>query len=80
MKNKIITLLGGSGTIGRNLVNSLIKKNFRVIITTRNSYQNTYLKTQSTPGALELINWDAKNFDKIEEAIKNSDIVINLRE
>ena len=78
MKNKIITLLGGSGTIGRNLVNSLIKKNFRVIITTRNSYQNTYLKTQSTPGALELIDWDAKNFDKIEEAIKNSDIVINL--
>lgn len=78
MKNKIITLLGGSGTIGRNLVNSLIKKNFRVIITTRNSYQNTYLKTQATPGALELIDWDAKNFDKIEEAIKNSDIVINL--
>ena len=78
MKNKIITLIGGSGTIGRNLVNSLIKKNFRVIITTRNSYQNTYLKTQATPGALELLEWNAKNFDKIEEVIKNSDIVINL--
>ena len=74
MKNKIITLLGGSGTIGRNLVNSLIKKNFRIIATTRNPYQNAFLKTQATPGALELIEWDAKNFDKIEEAIKNSDM------
>ena len=37
-----------------------------------------YLKTQATPGAIELIDWNLNNFDELKEAIKNSDIVINL--
>jgi NADH dehydrogenase len=36
------------------------------------------LKTQATPGAIELIEWNSNNFSELKEAIKNSDIVINL--
>ena len=78
MKNQICTILGGGGFIGRYLVRNLTKKNYRCIISTRKPFQKGYLKTQATPGAVELINWDTKNFSELKEAIKNSDIVINL--
>jgi len=78
MKNQICTILGGGGFIGRYLVRNLTKKNYRCIISTRNAFQKGYLKTQATPGAVELIDWNSDNFDKVKEAIKNSDIVINL--
>ncbi len=78
MKNQICTILGGGGFIGRYLVRNLTKKNFRCIISTRKAFQKGYLKTQATPGAIELIDWNPNNFSELKEAIKNSDIVINL--
>ena len=78
MKNHICTILGGGGFIGRYLVRNLTKKNHRCIISTRKAFQKGYLKTQATPGAIELINWNSNNFTELKEAIKNSDIVINL--
>ena len=78
MKNQICTILGGGGFIGRYLVRNLTKKNYRCIISTRNAFQKGYLKTQATPGAIELINWNPNNFDELKESIKNSDVVINL--
>jgi NADH dehydrogenase len=56
----------------------LTKKNYRCIILTRNPFQKGYLKTQATPGAIELIDWNPNNFEKLKEAINNSDVVINL--
>ena len=78
MKNHICTILGGGGFIGRYLVRNLTKKNYRCIISTRKAFQKGYLKTQATPGSIELINWNSSNFSELKEAIKNSDIVINL--
>ncbi|MDA8757406.1 complex I NDUFA9 subunit family protein [Candidatus Pelagibacter bacterium] len=78
MKNQICTILGGGGFIGRYLVRNLTKKNYRCIISTRKAFQKGYLKTQATPGSIELLNWNPNNFSELKEAIKNSDIVINL--
>ena len=78
MKNHICTILGGGGFIGRYLVRNLTKKNYRCIISTRKAFQKGYLKTQATPGAIELINWNPNNFSELKEAINNSDVVINL--
>ncbi|MDC1092877.1 complex I NDUFA9 subunit family protein [Pelagibacteraceae bacterium] len=78
MKNQICTILGGGGFIGRYLVRNLTKKNYRCIISTRKAFQKGYLKTQATPGAIELIDWNSNNFSELKESIKNSDIVINL--
>ena len=78
MKNQICTILGGGGFIGRYLVRNLTKKNYRCIISTRKPFQKGYLKTQATPGSIDLLEWNPKNFSKLEEAIKNSDVVINL--
>jgi uncharacterized protein YbjT (DUF2867 family) len=78
MKNQICTILGGGGFIGRYLVRNLTKKNYRCIISTRKAFQKGYLKTQATPGAIELVDWNPNNFSELKEAIKNSDVVINL--
>ena len=78
MKNQICTILGGGGFIGRYLVRNLTKRNYRCFITTRKSFQKGYLKTQATPGAIELIDWSPNNFSNLKEAIKNSDVVVNL--
>jgi NADH dehydrogenase len=78
MKNQICTILGGGGFIGRYLVRNLTKKNYRCIISTRKAFQKGYLKTQATPGSIELIDWRSNNFSELRESIKNSDIVINL--
>ena len=78
MKNQICTILGGGGFIGRYLVRNLTKKNYRCIISTRKAFQKGYLKTQSTPGAIELLDWNPNNFSDLKVAIKNSDIVVNL--
>ena len=78
MKNQICTILGGGGFIGRYLVRNLTKKNYRCIITTRKAFQKGYLKTQSTPGAIELLDWNPNNFSDLKVAIKNSDVVVNL--
>ena len=78
MKNPICTILGGEGFIGRYLVRNLTKKNYRCIISTRNAFQKGYLKTQATPGSVELINWNPLDFDELKESINNSDVVINL--
>ena len=78
MKNKIVTLFGGSGQIGSNLIGPLIKKNYRVIVITRSAFRNGHLKTQATPGAIELLEWNTGNLSAVEDAIKNSHIVINL--
>tara|TARA_B110000881_G_scaffold221117_1_gene248959 strand:- start:744 stop:1688 length:945 start_codon:yes stop_codon:yes gene_type:complete len=74
----IATILGGGGFIGRYLVRNLTKKNYRCIIPTRNAFQKGYLKTQAPPGAIEFIDWEWNDFSKLEEAINNSDVVINL--
>jgi len=74
----IATILGGGGFIGRYLVRKMTEKNFQCIIPTRNAYLKGYLKTQAPPGAIEFVDFNLKDFSKIEEAIKNSDIVINL--
>ncbi len=74
----IATILGGGGFIGRYIVRNLTKKNYRCIIPTRNSFQKGYLKTQAPSGAVELIDFNINNLSEIENAIKNSDVVINL--
>mgnify|MGYP001375473883 CR=1 FL=1 len=77
MNNKIITILG-SGFINRYCVRLLTRKNYRIFISTRKPYNKGYLKTQATPGSIELLEWNPNNFSVLKEAIKNSDFVVNL--
>ena len=78
MNYTICTIFGGGGFIGKYLIRHLSSKNYRCVIPTRKPFQKGYLKTQATPGSIELIDFNPGNFSAIENAIRNSDFVINL--
>ena len=43
MKQKNCLIFGGSGQIGRNLIRKLTKKNYKVMVVTRNIHQKAIL-------------------------------------
>ncbi len=76
--NSIVVIFGGGGFIGRYLIKALSEKSFRCIVPTRNPFQKGYLKTQTTPGSIELIQFNTGNFSAVQEAINGAHYVINL--
>jgi len=78
MKQKIATIFGASGFIGRHLIRRLTKKNYRIIAVTRSPYNHGYLKPLGNIGQIDVEKAHLFDEEKIRSIIKNSDIVINL--
>jgi len=79
MKQKEILVFGASGQIGRHLIRKLTKNNYKVIAVTRNIHQKGYiLKTQASPGYLEIKELNSFKSDKIKSLLENCSICINL--
>ena len=79
MKPKNCLIFGASGQIGRNLIRSLTKQNFKVTAVTRNLHQRGYiLKTQANPGYLDVVEANMFDIPKIEKLIVKADVCINL--
>ena len=79
MKPKNCLIFGASGQIGRNLIRKLTKNNYKVTAVTRNLHQKGYvLKTQASPGYIDIIQTSIFEEGKIRELMKETDICINL--
>jgi NADH dehydrogenase len=78
MKQKIATIFGVSGFVGRHLIRRLTKKDFRIVATTRSPYLHGYLKPLGNPGQIDLEKVNLFDESNLRTLIKNSDIVINL--
>ena len=78
MKQKIATIFGVSGFIGRHLIRRLTEKNFRIVAATRSPYLHGYLKPLGNPGQIDLEKVNLFNENRLRTLIKNSDVVINL--
>jgi len=78
MKQKIATIFGASGFIGRHLIRRLTEKNFRIVAATRSPYLHGYLKPLGNPGQIDLEKVNLFNENRLRTLIKNSDVVINL--
>jgi NADH dehydrogenase len=72
-----ITVFGGTGFIGRNLIAKLAKKGFKIIVPTRNPYLHGYLKPMGEPGQIDILKFNPYNFSNLNEFIDSSEIVIN---
>ena len=55
MNQKIATIFGGSGFIGRHLIRRLTEKEYRIIVATRSPYLSGHLKPLGNPGQVELV-------------------------
>ena len=78
MKQKIATIFGASGFIGRHLIRNLTEKDFRIIAATRSPYLYGYLKPLGNPGQIDLEKVNLFEEENLRTLIKNSDVVINL--
>ena len=75
---KIATIFGGSGFIGRHLIRRLTEENYRIVIATRSPYLSLFLKPLGNPGQIELIKSNIYDSDDIKDVLKHSNVAINL--
>ena len=74
-----MSIFGGSGQIGRNLIRKLTKNNYKVTVVTRNIHQKSYIiKTQANAGYIDIVESNIFEEKKIRELFKKADICINL--
>ena len=76
-EKKTITVFGGTGFVGRNLISKLAKKGFKIIVPTRNPYLHGYLKPLGEPGQIEVIKFHFSDLDHLRSLIQDSEYVIN---
>ena len=78
MNQKIATIFGGSGFIGRHLIRRLTKQDYRIIVATRSPHLNGFLKPLGDSGQVELVKTNLYDADNIKNVLQNSNIAINL--
>jgi uncharacterized protein YbjT (DUF2867 family) len=75
--HQIVTVIGGSGFVGRYIVLKLAKAGFRVRVAVRNPNNALDLTVSGTVGQIVPVQCNIRNFDSVNAVIKNSDYVIN---
>jgi uncharacterized protein YbjT (DUF2867 family) len=78
MQNQLITVFGGSGFLGRYVVQGLLKAGARVRIAARDPRGALYLKTQGGLGQTQFVAADITKPDSVARALSGSDAVVNL--
>ncbi|MGB2207710.1 MAG: complex I NDUFA9 subunit family protein [Parvibaculales bacterium] len=76
-QNALITVFGGTGFLGRHIVRRLSKDGYRLRIATRRPNEALFLKTNGTPGQIEIVQANIRDADSINGALKGADAVIN---
>lgn len=77
-RQKVATIFGGTGFLGRHLVQALASQGYIIRIATRHPQKAYFLKTAGTPGQIAAQYVDYKDETTLGKAIQGSDVVINL--
>jgi len=75
---KIVAIFGAGGFIGKHLMRSLTKLDYRIKVATRNPFIKGYLKPLGNPGQIELFKTNIFNEGDVRKIINHCDLVINL--
>lgn len=78
MDNRLITIIGGSGFLGRYLVQHACVAGYRVRVAVRNPQNAIFLKTLGRVGQVQLMQANVRNLESIEAAVAGADSVVNL--
>ena len=76
--NKKIAVIGGSGFLGKSLLQLLLNENAKIILFTRKKNYQKNLNKIFPDNNIKCIQWNINNLNIIEENIKNVDCIINL--
>lgn len=78
MKNKLVTLIGGGGFVGRYVAQALLKAGARVRVAQRDPRQAYFLKPLGQLGGLQLVAADIERPETIARALVGADAAVNL--
>jgi uncharacterized protein YbjT (DUF2867 family) len=78
MKDKLVTVFGGGGFVGRYIVQALLRAGARVRIAERNPKRAWFLKAQGNLGQVQFVAADITRPDTLARAVAEADAVINL--
>lgn len=78
MKNKLVTLIGGGGFLGRYVAQDLLAAGARLRIAQRDPREAYFLKTQGGLGQTQFVAVDVRKADTIARAVAGADAVVNL--
>jgi uncharacterized protein YbjT (DUF2867 family) len=74
----LVTIFGGSGFVGTQIVQLLARKGHRIRVAVRRPDLAQHLKPLGTVGQVQPIQANLRNAESLARAVKGSDIVINL--
>lgn len=75
---KLVTIFGGSGFIGRHLVRRLAAQGWRVRVAVRDTEKATFLKVAGRVGQISLVPTSISNEASVKKAVQGADAVVNL--
>jgi uncharacterized protein YbjT (DUF2867 family) len=78
MQDKLVTVFGGSGFLGRYVVQALLKSGARVRIAARDPRGGYYLRGQGGLGQTQFVAADIRKPESVSRAVAGSDAVVNL--
>jgi len=78
MKDRLVTLIGGGGFVGRYVAQALLKTGARVRIVQRDPRSAWFLKPLGGLGQTQFVAGDARKPDSLARALAGSDAVVNL--
>ena len=76
---KTVVIFGGSGFVGKHLLYRLAKKKYRIIIPYQRSTNEAKLRLFGNVGQIIPIKFNNLKDDLIQNIIRESDIIINLK-
>jgi uncharacterized protein YbjT (DUF2867 family) len=74
----LVTVFGGTGFIGRQVVRSLAKQGYRVRVAARNVGRGYRLRMLGDVGQIEVVQANVRNPDSVDRALDGAEACVNL--
>jgi NADH dehydrogenase len=76
--NKLVTVFGGSGFIGRHVVRALAKRGYRIRVAVRRPDLAGFLQPLGRVGQIHAVQANLRHPRSVEAAARDADVVVNL--
>ena len=77
-KGRRVTVFGGSGFIGRHIVQALVRNGWRVRVACRRPHLAVHLQSLGEPDQVELVHANLRDPQTIAAALEGADAAVNL--
>lgn len=77
LRNQLVTVFGGSGFIGRYVVQKLAREGARIRVAIRRPDEGLFLKPMGSVGQIDIVQANIRMPMSVQQAVQGADIVIN---